>query len=352
MTHDELLALVEMEEQPNGLFSVGFADPDLVNCTGHDFRKGPLKNVMFLSKFGSHLHGTTTPTSDLDLKAVFMADLSDIVLGRDRETVTASSGGDGRNEADDLDIEFIELRKLLSDAMKGQTYAVELLHADQGSEIFSTDLYEDLRANKDKLLTSNVKPFIGYCVSQAKKYGMKGSRLKATEEALDFLKESNRNHRVEDVVDEIPKNDIVFVVDKDLAAQDEPVQLLEINGKQFDMRVKLKDVTPVLENLIGKYGNRAHRAKDGVDWKAVGHAYRVIYELEELLTTGAIQFPLKDREFLREVKLGNVEYERVQEELPELIERVDGLDTDLPKKPNRQFWDDWALSAYQKYVSF
>lgn len=326
------------ERQVNGLYRVevdtGKGDPKVV------------ENVLFLTLFGSHLHGTTTPTSDLDLKAIYQSSLNEIILGRDQQTLNITTGGEGRNTSEDLDIEFIELRKFISDTMKGQTYAIEMLHANDESIVFASDSYDFIRSHKDKLLTSNVKPFIGYCVAQAKKYGLKGSRLKATEDALDYIKELGPKVRVEEFIHDIPKSKYVFVVEKDLRGQEEPVELLEVNGKQFDLRVKVQDVLPVIQKLVDKYGNRAQRAKEGVDWKAISHAFRCIFELEELLTTGDIEFPLKDRDFLRSVKLGEIPYEQIQEELPLLIEQVEGIETSLAPNPDRDFWERMILDSY------
>lgn len=326
------------EKQHNGLYRVvvdtGKGDPKVV------------ENVLFLTLFGSHLHGTTTPTSDIDLKAVYQESLDHIILGRVQDTLNISTGGKGRNTSDDLDIEFIELRKFMSDAMRGQTYAIEMLHANDDSVVFSSDRYDFIRGNKDRLLTSNVKPFIGYCVAQAKKYGLKGSRLKATEDALNYIKGYGPKDRVEDFIYDIPKNKYVFIEEKDIQGQEKLVELLEVNGKQFDLRVKVQDVLPVIQKLVDKYGKRAHKAKEGVDWKAVSHAYRCIYELEELLTTGSIEFPLKERDFLRSVKLGEVPYDQIQEELPELIEQVEDIETDLASEPDRDFWETMMLDSY------
>jgi len=333
-----MMDCLQYEINSEGLYrvtvDVGDGNPKTVN------------NVLFLTKFGSHLHGTTTPTSDMDMKAIYREDLESIILGTDKETRNITTGGNDRNTSDDLDIEFIELRKFIRDAMKGQTYAVEMLHANKESVVLSTDFFAHLNLHRDKLLTSNVKPFIGYCVAQAKKYGLKGARLKATEDALEFLLKQNQKERIEDIIEKIPKNKYVFIVKKDLEGQDDPIQLLEINAKQFDMRVKLQEVTPIVQKLVNKYGNRAHKAKVGVDWKAVGHAYRCIYELEELLHTGKIVFPLKDREYLLAIKTGKVAYEQVQEELPQLIEQVKDIQSDLPEKPDRDFWDTWLVKGY------
>jgi len=333
------------QKQDNGLFSV------TVRHEGHQDIEVP--NVLFVSKFGSHLHGTTTPTSDVDLKGVFMASLSDIVLGVDSKTFNLTTGADdSRNGADDFDVEFIELRKFLRDAMRGQTYAVELLHVNGENMVFSTGLWDDVLTNKGELLTSNVKPFIGYCVAQAKKYGMKGTRLRHTEEALDYLRSLPDKITVEEALEGMSFNEHVYLEEKMLKGQEEPRTLLEVNSKQFDMALPLKDVVPVLENLASKYGARARRATDGIDWKSVSHVYRCIYEIKELLTTGQIQFPLAERDFLRAVKLGEIEYDTIQDELPLLIEEIDGLESELPSNPNRKFWDEWMLTTYREMGSF
>lgn len=310
-----------------------------------------MDNVIFACRFGSHLHGTTTPTSDLDIKAVFIEDVDNTLLGEYRHTENISTGGEEvRNTTEDVDIEFIELRKFLDDAMKGQTYAVELLFCDEANLLYASPFWDSLLTYRDRLVTKNVKPFIGYCVAQAKKYGLKGERLSATEEVLGALKELPPKERLENVLDQIPRNDYCKVYTKTLETNksDQPNEqtMLVINDKEFNIEVKVDYIIPVIQRVVDRYGKRARKARDGVDWKAVCHAYRCIYELEELLTTGQITFPLKDREFLLEVKKGQVPYEQVQEDLPEMIDRVESLDSDLPTQPDFQFWKEWMLDVY------
>ena len=38
--------------------------------------------------------------------------------------------------------------------------------------------------------------------------------------------------------------------------------------------------------------------------ESLSHAIRVLLEIKELLDTGNIQFPLKDKDFLLDIKLG------------------------------------------------
>ena len=83
---------------------------------------------------------------------------------------------------------------------------------------------------------------------------------------------------------------------------------LEVIGKKFPIARKVKDVHSNLILIFDKYRDRAKLAKDndGVDWKAVSHAFRCMYEVESLLEAGEIVFPLPNREFLENVKLGKI----------------------------------------------
>ncbi|MFB6373953.1 MAG: DNA polymerase beta superfamily protein, partial [Bradymonadaceae bacterium] len=148
-----------------------------------------LGRVAFICPTGSHLYGTDDDQSDYDLKGVFLADLDAILLDRDRDNVRGStSGGDDvRNVPGDVDAEFIELRKFIRDALDGQTYAVEMLHAPPELTLRSTPLWEEVLEARDRLISRRVEPFVGYCRAQARKYGRKGDRLAAIERVLETL---------------------------------------------------------------------------------------------------------------------------------------------------------------------
>lgn len=303
-----------------------------------------VSGVIFITIFGSHLYGLSGPDSDQDYKAVFVKDFPDLLLGEGSDTVVLSGNGSERNGKDDIDIEFIELRKFLNDALKGQTYAVEMLHVVD--PLFTSPSFQEIQDNKHRILTRKMAPFMGYCVAQAKKYGLKGERLTDTEDVLAYFKTFPPYTKIQDILDGVPFGPHVFMVEKPLKNQDVMATLLEVNGKQFNVAVPLRDVVPVIQNLVDSYGERARKARDGVDWKAVSHAYRCIMELEEVMTTGNIVFPLRYSEVLKDVKFGRVPYEQVQDELPQLIERVAGLESNLPEEPDNAFWRQWMIDYY------
>lgn len=308
--------------------------------------------VIHLSRAGSHLHGTATEHSDTDLKAIYLADIDDIIMGRDESTQKVSTHNDAvRNGRDDVEIELIELRKFMKDLMSGQTYAIELLFVNKENLIYASPIWNELAFSDTHKVSKNVKPFIGYCVAQARKYGLKGKRLAATEEVLEVLKTFHPKTRLYEVIDQIPLNEYCERFTKDLTSAKDNLpnlqEMIRINDKEFNLEVKVDYILPVIQKVVDRYGKRARKARDGVDWKAVSHAYRCIFELEELLTTGKITFPLRQRDFLLKVKKGEIPYEQIQNELPARIEEVKGLDSDLPQNPPEKFWKHWTLQQYR-----
>ena len=324
-------------------------DLDTISIHADDQTLLELDRVAFVSPAGSHLHGTADAESDYDIKGVFLDPLDAIILDRDRETLRASSsGGDGdRNVPGDVDVEFIELRKFVRDALAGQTYAVEMLHCPPELTLRTSPIWDHLVDHRDRLISRRVEPFVGYCRTQARKYGDKGERLAAIERVLETLEEAGRRLRIGEVADELPVDgEHVRLVDQPIRGQDEPVTLLEVVGKRYELEAQTKKAIDSLRKLRDSYGERARRARDGIDWKATSHAYRVAFELEELLATGEIVFPLERADFLRRVKRGEVDRDRVEREIPQLVERALETPSQLPNEPDVDYWNRWLVETY------
>src|SRR5205823_573622 len=74
--------------------------------------------------------------------------------------------------------------KLLSE---GQSVALELLFAPPSAIITKHIHWHYIIANREKLICKKVNGFMQYCMKQAKKYGIKGSRVAAIRLVSDFL---------------------------------------------------------------------------------------------------------------------------------------------------------------------
>ena len=61
--------------------------------------------LLYLTEFGSVLYGTNTPSSDTDLKGIYLPSIKSVLLEQAPETIVHNtSGKDIRNTSDDVDI--------------------------------------------------------------------------------------------------------------------------------------------------------------------------------------------------------------------------------------------------------
>ena len=131
-------------------------------------------NNILTMKFGSHLYGTDTPNSDLDLKSIFVPGNVDMILGRGKETVvtqTRVSKAEGvKNTSDDVDNEQISLKQYLKLLCQGQPMALDMLFAPDNMIIERNDpfgVWKTIQHNKDRLLSKQSHSFVGYARQQA-----------------------------------------------------------------------------------------------------------------------------------------------------------------------------------------
>lgn len=305
--------------------------------------------TLFRCRFGSHLYGTNTPFSDYDEKGVFLESLENIVLGRSSKTKRQTTSNDRvRNQAGDEDYEYKELRSFLKEAMDGQTYALDMLFCNSENTLETSSEWQFIQSNRSKLVSKNVKPFIGYCRQQAGKYGLKGSRLGDLERVLMLLKAYEQDQPLSQAF--VPESEFVKYY------SDGKVDYLEVLGKKYQVTTLTKRVLESLRLLHSKYGERSKLAQEneGVDWKAVSHAYRCMFEVKRLLETGEIVFPLPEREYVLKVKRGELSWPRLNEELPVLMDELEKLAvaSSLPDQPDRKFWDGFILETYLCKKSF
>ena len=117
-------------------------------------------------KFGSHLYGTSTPTSDLDLKSIYIPDARDILLGRVKGSIaTKRPKAEGeKNYAGEVDEESYSVQRYLALLSEGQTVATDILFAPDWSTIETpAPEWREIVANRHRLITRKSAAFVGYC---------------------------------------------------------------------------------------------------------------------------------------------------------------------------------------------
>jgi predicted nucleotidyltransferase len=112
--------------------------------------------VLLTTVYGSHLYGTSTPESDRDFKQIHMNSTDVILIGKEIKCFNRNSNANGKNTSEDIDFESKELKHFIKEALSGQTYAIDLLHTPRELMITTSPLWEEILANKNKLITRNI----------------------------------------------------------------------------------------------------------------------------------------------------------------------------------------------------
>jgi len=294
--------------------------------------------------FGSHLYGTSTPSSDTDYKGIFFPSQRDLYLQRVPKSISEKTKqhGNTKNTAQDVDSEMYSLVYFVHLALAGETVALDMLHAPIRYILESHPIWSSLVAQREKFYTKNLKSFVGYARRQAAKYGVKGSRLADAERALQWLKDQALDTRMEQVWSLAPLGEHLQF------QESEGTRYYDVCGKKLMGRAYCQHYVPMMEQFVTAYGHRAQEARDnqGIDWKAISHAFRAAYQVRHILLRGGYTYPLPETPWIRSVKSGELDFlTQVSPALEELMEQLEGLSqaSDLPAQPDRAYWDDWLF---------
>lgn len=343
------------------------------------------EKIIFKTLFGSRLYGTFNENSDIDYKGVFLPTKEDLLLGKAPKCYQVSSGGSQKNTKDDVDECYYSLHYFLELLASGETNALDMFFANtnKNAVIYEDPIWIELVSNADKLITRNINRYLGYCRSQAIKYSIKGEKLDAYTKFKEFLeKHINANEKdangawvTLDSVLGIPtiglfvdysKGDKVIGKRAPLLNKmfGEHSYILEMTNKEkylmvSDILFNFSDTIVVnlhkVNRTIAQYGKRAEIAKtqNGADHKALSHAVRTLFQAEQLITTGKIEFPLKDEQlaFVKDIKYNNTKlsYEEIVDYIDNKINYIN--DELLPKSTLRknadyEFIKEFILKLY------
>jgi hypothetical protein len=292
--------------------------------------------LVVLTVAGSHMYGMNTMNSDRDFLGIYMPTKEQLLLNEypKQASYPKKSG---------LDLQIWSIHYFLKLAMAGETMAIDLLHApDELLVACQPDVWGYLQKNRRMFFTKNMKAFVSYARKQAAKYGLKGKRIESLEMIIEYLNGVREDTKLWEIWNGLPKGDHIHFLDI------RPYRMYQVCGKKFQETVSVSYIKEHLQKSLTDYGYRAKLAKDnkGVDWKAVSHAMRSSDQVWEVLVNGDYEYPLKNANFLKDVKLGKLDFTTVVQ--PYLEKTMDGieeliLESDLPDKVDKKFWNEWLI---------
>ena len=297
--------------------------------------------VVFEIVYGSRLYGTNTPTSDTDIKRVYMPRIADLLLGV--KLNIAQSKFDARGNtvgpkepmpADGVEYSDIPISIYFDDFVKGQTYAVEMAMEFIKPQYADHPFYPINRELVSRFLTRNITPMVGFALKSTFDYCQRGERLKVMQEIMKQLDALEKKHGGETQLSKVVSGKTLMeaIAKKqklEMKEQEHGQVSLEVNGRSYMTNTTIMHLKGQVQKKIDRYGPRTTEAsEEDVDWKSLSHAVRVYQQVIELATYRTITFPRPNAAHLLSIKQGNELVDEVRNLLIELDEQVKAIDVE------------------------
>lgn len=309
---------------------------------------------------GSHLYGTSTPSSDRDYKGVHIPSGRAIILQRPENVIDTSveaKNAAGKNTGEAVDRQSYSIEKMCALIAAGDTVATEILFAPDWAIVDQDAQWSALRHRLKLLINGNVSGYTSYCIKQASKYGVKGGRMGALRAVLDLLgAEVARNPyaKVEILKPalEVLAREHELVTLKMHAKGETEHEMLNCCDRMVPLAASIETAHRIYAAIWENYGARSRLAQSnqGIDWKAMSHAVRVARQAYELITTANIIFPRPDAEELLAIKAGKREYADVADLLERLVDELQTAPCILQMETPQSVMDDLVYDYYRRQV--
>jgi len=326
-----------------------------------NFEKEHNYKVVYVTQYGSKLYGTDNPNSDTDYKGIFIPNRDAVLLKKDMEHYNFNSNDNNtRNTKDDIDLQLFSIYKFFSLLKKGETGAMDILFSmfREDTQLINDKAFTQIiMENYRKFYNKKLHSFVGYCVGQSKLYNVRGERFNELHlfvEYFNALVQEQGQEKLETMFPKVEKifqaydykyvNFIMAPISRG-SGENKEGKYIEILGKRFLGTVTIAYFAEKINEMETQFGNRAKASANGVDFKALSHAVRVIDEVEELLDDGFITFPLKNKVYIRSIKEGHEKLKSVMDYIDSKLNIVqEKLEhSNLAENSDEKFMDELIL---------
>ena len=272
--------------------------------------------LLYLACAGSTLYGTAVAgRSDLDCRGIFLPSPQSLALGKTPASLRSSTAGEHlQSGPDDVDVCLWPLQRWLLELLaRGDSGAMDLLFSFSCGEcvLFKDAFMDRIFAEPLRVLSlAGGRSCAKYCIGQAERYSLKGERLNVLKRVRAWL-DSRCPHmsglRLQDLLSGLLR-DCGHAEHCRAGTDPAGAPALVLDGRVHLAGMPLREFSGRLDRAIAAYGARAEAAEagGGADFKALAHAVRAASELQELLSTGRIAFPLACAGELMEIREGRL----------------------------------------------
>lgn len=295
---------------------------------------------------GSKLYQLDEPDSDIDYKGLFLPDVSELLLMRAQKN-------ERKKVSENVEYENFALQNFVKLVARGEDVAITMLHASDNKVVIDSDIYKYLRKNRKMFYTKSLTGSLGYAKEQAFKYALRADRINAVAYVIEILERAKAIGvaRIFQIYDDLPEGKYC-VKEIEPLNRSEDKRFFECAGKKVTSNTSIDYAIDIYKNLYNLYGDRVKIANslDGKDYKSISHAFRCGYQLRAIYVDGGFEYPLRETQFLRDVKFRKVNYlkDNLDEKLNLLISEVEELSkkSTFPEKIDQISLDKIIFKAY------
>jgi len=311
------------------------------------------KNKILEIISGSHLYGTNTENSDKDYIGIFLSPIEYILGFKKCEEVNLSikaKDENGKNTDKAIDRKLYEFRKFIQLALSNNPNILEILFVNEKNIVFKNELGQKLLDIKHLFPHKGLKQkFLGYAFSQKHKMIIKKDCYFDLINGVNYLSKIDKNKFLIEVITLSTCPHFI----KLRKSGYNNVKFVSIGDINFSPSLPIKKVIKSLEERISKVGNRRGLLnRYGFDVKFASHLIRLMLEGIELLKTGKLEFPLKERQLLLDIREGKWTVEQVLEFSEQLEREMESLtiSSTLPAKPRTEEIEKFTIGILYDYI--
>jgi len=314
------------------------------------------QNVIYRVKSGSQLYGTSTPESDIDYVSVFIPSTYNLLSLQSCDFIDMSSKGAKeyrRNTNQDCDDQSHSLSRYLSLVAHGNPNLTEILFAPTNVIELELPVFTEIKENYNKLLSTKkvYDSFTGFAVAQRKKLEYKRVRYGELEIALQYMQDILGDKLVDNKykMDQCTAENLNRLLQHYKGSKN--------NIEHFHVGLPLKIIYEKIKSEYENYGWRLHTESFkilGYDTKFASHTIRLLFEGEQLLLNGKLEYPLHDEVYIdiMNIKNGKLSIEEFKSMAYKYENRCREalMNSSLPSKTDTKWINNWLVSVLKESI--